>query len=146
MQTWLPSAPRLFSLLFCAPEPPSAHPNLILSRQGREHYGYPSLVANCLSDLCTSLHFIIYCVVPVSSSQQIEPVSPRPAFLSVLFIYFYIYYLFIFRGKNTGKAAQCKVMQNECTEIIQIDNYTALNTFKKPIRTAVFIYRIKISL
>lgn len=29
------------------------------SWESREHRGQPSLVANCLSDLCTSLHFII---------------------------------------------------------------------------------------
>lgn len=59
MQTWLPSAPRLSHFSFVLPKPPTF---LILSRRGREHCGYPSLVANCLSDLCTSLRFIIYCV------------------------------------------------------------------------------------
>lgn len=59
MQTWLPSAPRLPRYSFVLPKPPTF---LILSRRGREHYGYTSLVANCLSDLCTSLHFIIYYV------------------------------------------------------------------------------------
>lgn len=56
MQTWLPSAPRLPRYSFVLQKPPTF---LILSRRAREHYGYTSLVANCLSDLCTSLHFII---------------------------------------------------------------------------------------
>lgn len=51
--------PGSLTFLLCSRKPPTF---LILSRRGREHYGYPSLVANCLSDLCTSLHFIIYCV------------------------------------------------------------------------------------